>query len=267
MGKRFWLVCVFVFWGVNVQAVPCVEYRFESARFVDCVVEPATLEVFWRDENGTPFGDMPTLGAWLATRGRRLVFAMNAGIFETPVEPTGLLVANGIQLNKINVEAVDKHGRPGNFFAKPNGVFWVKSGVARIDETMAYVRLAPVPDIATQSGPLLMEKNGEIPASVLKMNGKPPHFRNGVCVTTNGHVHFSISDDEVTIATLAHFMRDKLGCTQGLYLDGCRSILRAESPARDDKGRCVVGGKLAGAGPIIGVAEPRQLKASPGAVR
>lgn len=246
------------------SATTCEDLWFDKHRYDVCTVDTRVerLEVFWLDEYGMPFGDMPTLNAWLTAQGRSLVFATNAGIFRegAPFRPRGLLVSEGKVLNKIDLGDADEKGMKGNFYDKPNGVFWVRSGAAHVDESEAYEKLQLTPDVATQSGPLLVV-NGKLRDGVDQMHLRR-HSRNGVCVSPDSRTRFAMTREAVTLAEFGIFMRDGLKCTSALYLDGCGSILHSVALHRSDLGECVRGGKLAKAGAIVGIAAKAKAAAS-----
>jgi uncharacterized protein YigE (DUF2233 family) len=121
---------------------------------------------------------------------------MNAGMFHSDGASVGLHIEDGRQWKPLN----ESEGE-GDFFLKPNGVFWVdREGRAFVDSVSGHAATDRSPLLATQSGPL--------PISLL--------------------------------------MRDKLQCTDALYLDGTISALQAEG--RDDwkKGAVLVGILIAG---------------------
>lgn len=90
-------------------------------------VKKERLQLFHRDEKGAPFKRFTPLADWLGARGRRLVFAMNAGMYHGNFSAVGLSVSEGRQLTPLNVAAGE-----GNFFLKPNGVFLVSEAGARV---------------------------------------------------------------------------------------------------------------------------------------
>jgi uncharacterized protein YigE (DUF2233 family) len=256
MRKSLIALAVSVAWVGSSAATTCEYMKFGGHRYAVCVVDTRVekLEVFWLDDSGSPFGDMPTLSAWLAARGKQLVFAMNAGIFQggSPFKPRGLLVSEGKVLSKIDLGDKDERGKKGNFYDKPNGIFWVQSGIAHIDESGAYNKLQQAPDLATQSGPLLVV-NRKLRDGIDQMRASR-YTRNGVFIGSENQTRFAITRDVVTLAEFGVFMRDGLKCTSALYLDGCGSILHSAELRRSDLGDCIRGGTLAKAGAMIGVA-------------
>ncbi len=207
-------------------------------------VDPARehLQLFLDDDHGKPFARLDAVDAWLRRRHRRLGFAMNAGMYEPDRRPVGLFVAEGRTLAPLNT----REGS-GNFYLKPNGVFFVRAdGSAGVVETSRYPGLAGAVALATQSGPLLVER-GAIHAA-FDPHSRSRKVRNGVGVTAQGTVVFAISDGPVSLYAFAAMFRDTLHCPDALYLDGDISSLFAPALGRDDV--------RAALGPIIGVVLP-----------
>src|SRR6185295_12813343 len=100
---------------------------------------------------GHPFNRFDRLTSWLANKNKRLRFAMNAGMYERDYSPVGLLVQDGREVSPLNL--ADGFG---NFFKKPNGVFFICDSGPRIVESSEYPMLAHDVRLATQSGPLLV---------------------------------------------------------------------------------------------------------------
>jgi uncharacterized protein YigE (DUF2233 family) len=59
------------------------------------------LRFFWRDQDGGTYGSFHRLPRELD--GHRLVFAMNAGMYDMRLAPIGLYVEDGRELRRINV--------------------------------------------------------------------------------------------------------------------------------------------------------------------
>lgn len=89
---------------------------------------------------------------YLKTRGLALAVATNAGIFSAERRPTGLHVQGGETLTPLSTEDGE-----GNFFLKPNGVFWRDDVGVHVAATERFVPQGPV-QLATQSGPLLLDR-------------------------------------------------------------------------------------------------------------
>lgn len=184
------------------------------------------IELHLAPEAGKP-NTFPQLEARLASRGRRLLFAMNAGIFEPNFLPTGLHIADGKTIVPLNLDDYQKRHTDEptpNFFLKPNGVFYLRSDRSpAIVESRKFATLGEKPILATQSGPLLVEAGKIHP--VLQPESTSRRTRNGVGVTEAGEVIFvcSVSDRTKGLSNLYRFaelFRDRLACPNALYLDG-----------------------------------------------
>ena len=221
-------------------AVTCKEESYRSHKYTVCeaLLASDTLEIYWLDESGRPFGSPRSLETWLAKKGKSLQFAMNAGMFEPKamLEPTGLLISDGRKLGEIRMEGWPGEKSSGkspedHFFRIPNGVFWVKDRKAQVTTSLAYKQSAVAPELAVQSGPLLLEGR-KIPDAVIK-EGRGMR-RNGVCAPGPGRVLFAFANAGVTIHEFASFFLDKTTCVNALYLDGGRSVMQSLVPKRLD---------------------------------
>jgi uncharacterized protein YigE (DUF2233 family) len=200
--------------------------------------------------------DFPSLEQVLMSRGKRLVMAMNAGMFHPNRQPVGLLVSAGKRISELNLNP----GR-GNFFLKPNGVFAVRSGVdaefAVSDSDEWYQMEYPDPrrllfSEATQSGPILLLRGNEHPAFDPASSHRA--LRNAVGVErAAGTAIFVISTTPVTFHELAELYRG-FGKYDALYLDGNVCSLYAPRLDRRDLGR--------GLGPVVVLTEPVEPPAS-----
>ena len=184
------------------------------------------VELYLGEQKGEP-NTFPKLEARLQKQGRRLKFAMNSGIFEGTFLPSGLHIAEGKTITKLNLNDFVKTGETQftpNFFLKPNGVFFIRpDGTAAVVESQRYVTLNEMPILATQSGPLLVQEGKIHP--VLTPDSTSKRYRNGVGVTKDGRIIFACSmlDRELGMSNIYRFaecFRDKLGCPNALYLDG-----------------------------------------------
>jgi uncharacterized protein YigE (DUF2233 family) len=184
------------------------------------------LELFLNDDQGASFRRLDRLDAWLKSQNRQLRFAMNAGMFEPDLSPVGLFVAHGRELKPLNL--VD--GR-GNFFLKPNGVFYLTAAGPGIVRSTKYSERAAEILLATQSGPLLLEGGAINPA--FGPTSKSKHIRNGVGVRGTEAI-FVISNEPVTFYELATYFKDQLHCQDALYFDGAVSSLLAPELRRSD---------------------------------
>ncbi|HKR61946.1 MAG TPA: phosphodiester glycosidase family protein [Pyrinomonadaceae bacterium] len=210
--------------------------RFTTIR-VD--VRTERIELFLRDDAGHTFKRFDRLESWLASRNERLRFAMNAGMFQPDLSPVGLLVQDGQQVSPLNLS-----DGTGNFFLKPNGVFFVSESGPRIVESTEYPALARGVRLATQSGPLLV-RNGVLHPAV-DAASTSRLVRNGVGISGDT-IMFVISEEPVNFYEMAIYFRDELHCPDALYLDGVVSSLYSTDLQRRDS--------RADLGPIIGIVE------------
>lgn len=220
----------------------CAPKDFDGESFVACAFDPRhdDMRLFWKGPDGQAFGSFSALAEALKAKGQKLVFAMNAGMFEEDLSPVGLFIENGRRLRRANTRAGG-----GNFHMKPNGVFWIGAGVAGVAETGRFLASPPSARYATQSGPMLVI-DGEIHPRI-RPDGTSEKIRNGVGVREDGSVVFAIAETPVTFDSFARLFRDGLDCRNALFLDGSVSSLYAPGLNRDDE--------LTKLGPIVGVVE------------
>ncbi|HNY87268.1 MAG TPA: phosphodiester glycosidase family protein [Candidatus Hydrogenedentes bacterium] len=197
-------------------------------------LDTADLALHWKREDGTPLCHFHALRDYLSGQGRHLVFAANAGIYARDYTPLGLHVENGREMEPLN----RKQGG-GNFFLKPNGVFFVKDRKGRVMETEAYAALNMKPDLAVQSGPLLLS-NGEIHPRFLP-DSDSLYIRSGVGMRSETEAMFVLSLSPVNFNDFALFFRDELKCRDALYLDGALSDFYTSDMGRTGPGGLYVG--------------------------
>ena len=210
-----------------------------ASRFTTIRVDARTerIELFLRDDAGQPFKHFDQLKSWLAGKNKQLRFAMNAGMYQVDLSPVGLFVQDGKQVSRLNLAE-----GTGNFYMKPNGVFFVSESGPKIVESTEYPALAQGVRLATQSGPLLV-RNGVLHPSI-NAASTSRLVRNGVGVSGNT-IMFVISEQPVNFYELATYFRDELHCRDALYLDGVVSSLYSAELQRNDS--------RADLGPIVGV--------------
>jgi uncharacterized protein YigE (DUF2233 family) len=224
------------------MAVKCDVTNFLGKQYTVCRIDVLHehLQLFLRDDSAKPLKHFDALDAWLHEHGQRLNFAMNAGMYQSDLSPLGLFVNAGKEVSSLNT--ADGYG---NFFLKPNGVFYLSASGANIVETSEYQKNAEQAALATQSGPLLVNR-GEIHRKFIA-NSTSRLIRNGVGIISKTTVVFAISDEPVNFFEFATLFRDNLHCTDALYLDGTVSSLYSVDLNRNDS--------RANLGPIIGVSQ------------
>jgi uncharacterized protein YigE (DUF2233 family) len=228
------------------QAVECTAESVGNTSFTACRVDLRSerLDLFWRDAAGRPYRQFFALRDALEHQGKKLVFAMNGGMYQPDFSPVGLFVADGREFVPLN-----RHTGSSNFSQQPNGVFLVEGNSARVVTTNEYWLERPTPLLATQSGPMLVHEGEITTSAVMSPNSQWRKIRNGVCAPSPDTVVFVISESPVTFYGFASYFRDHLHCREALYLDGSISSLYAPRLGREDLGSDM--------GPILGVVAPR----------
>jgi uncharacterized protein YigE (DUF2233 family) len=230
LAALFLLLVALALGTVEARAeAPCRSLTFEGADYTVCTFDTrqTKLALYNLDDQGHPYGSFAALSADLASKGRTLVFAMNAGMYDESLKPIGLYVQNGKQVKNVN-----RRNGPGNFHMKPNGVFFVSGTNAGILETEAYVKARPPAELATQSGPMLVI-NGAIHPK-FSPDGPSLKRRNGVGVTDDHTTVFAITENEVNFHSFARLFRDALKCKNALFFDGTVSSLYSPELGRAD---------------------------------
>jgi uncharacterized protein YigE (DUF2233 family) len=182
--------------------------------FVSYTVNPKkeTISFYYKDEKQVNFQSLNNLKLWLNKNQKELLFAMNGGMYKKDKTPQGLFIENEITKFKIDTVSAD-----GNFYLKPNGVFYLTDkNEAKVVTTPSFVNNKNI-KFATQSGPMLVIDGTIHPA--FKKGSSNLNIRNGVGILPNGQVIFAMSKKEINFYDFADFFRQK-GCKNALYLDG-----------------------------------------------
>lgn len=220
---------------------PCRDFAFETVTYVVCEVDLRryAVSLYRQDGAAKPYGSVTKFTEAMRTAGSPVLLAMNAGMYHKDLSPVGLFVENGREETALNREDAE-----GNFFLKPNGVFYVGiDGKAGVLETGAFAEAKPPTQYATQSGPMLVIDGALHPR--FEPNGTSRYIRNGVGVRDPETIVLAISRGEVSLGSFARLFRDALGCRNALFFDGAVSTL---SNGTDT----IVGGSYP-AGPILAV--------------
>ena len=116
---------------------PCHSMEFERAAYTICKVDlhNHTVRLYWNRSDGTPYAYLSALPRSLEGGTGRMLFATNAGMFDSNLKPVGLYVEQGREL----VHANTKSGR-GNFHMMPNGIFYISADRAAVAETQAFLK-------------------------------------------------------------------------------------------------------------------------------
>lgn len=209
----------------------CEAVTFEDVRLTHCIADPAKHRIAMRNlgADKQPFGSLAAFAATVEPD--TIAFAMNGGMYGDDLKPIGYYVEKGDRRAELNRGAGD-----GNFYLKPNGVFFGSGGSWRVLGSNTFFNtVGDRPEFGTQSGPLLVI-DGKLHPEI-QDDGPSKAIRNGVGVSADGKAHFVISEGPVSFGQLARYFRDRLKVANALYLDGAVSSLWDPAAGRQDGGR------------------------------
>lgn len=202
-------------------ASACKATDFEGVLLTHCVADPVkhSIRMALAAEDGPPHGSLRAYREGLGAGAAAVVFAMNGGMFDGEGVPIGYYVENGNRLKELN-----RSEGAGDFFLRPNGVFFGSDGKWEIRAAdNFYSNVEQRPQFGTQSGPMLViegqlhpELTEEDPSKII---------RNAVGVDADGRAHFVISQVPVSFGLLARYFRDELGTPNALSLNARSSAL------------------------------------------
>ncbi|MEM9718102.1 MAG: phosphodiester glycosidase family protein [Bacteroidota bacterium] len=199
------------------------------------------LSLHWKDNRGKPYKTFSNLEGQLESQNEQLLFAINGGMFTPQNKPMGLYIEEGRKRVDINLE-----DGLGNFFKKPNGVFYKGELGVSIVESSQFESLEEKIEFATQSGPILIYNGNIHPAFDPK--SKNQYIRSAVGIISREEVVFAISTSPVNFFELATFFKEQFQCKMALYLDGAHSDMYLPELSRMDFNQNF--------GPIIAVSRP-----------
>ncbi|HZF63189.1 MAG TPA: phosphodiester glycosidase family protein, partial [Chitinophagaceae bacterium] len=162
--------------------------------FLNYVVDPRQQDVrlYWKNEQQETFRSIKNLSEWLRKNHKRLVFAMNAGMYKPDNSPQGLFIEN-----QRLIIPLDTSSGNGNFYLKPNGVFYIDvTNQPFICKTTSFSDQGNV-KYATQSGPMLVIDGQIHPA--FKQSSTNLNIRNGVGILPDGKVIFAMSKNVINL--------------------------------------------------------------------
>ncbi|WP_298333634.1 phosphodiester glycosidase family protein [uncultured Erythrobacter sp.] len=213
------------------ESTVCRSISFESVPLTHCMADPElhSISTGLAPASGERFG---TIEGWAAGRDEsRITFVMNGGMYGDDLKAIGYFVRDEDRLVELN-----RGEGAGNFYMKPNGVFFGTGGNWRILDSETFLRTVGTrPEFGTQSGPMLVI-GGELHPNIQE-NGPSKAIRNGVGIDSDGKAHFVISDAPLSFGQLARFFRDELETPNALFLDGNVSSLWDPSSGRMDARR------------------------------
>ena len=224
----------------------CRKVVFEDVPLTHCIADPAKHRIAMANApaGGQPYGSLAAFAD--SADSAPIAFAMNGGIYGDDLKARGYYVENGERLSEL-----DRGSGEGNFYMKPNGVFFGSGGTWRVlAADTFFATIGERPQFGTQSGPMLVVEGKLHPD--IQDNGPSRAIRNGVGVDGSGRAHFVIADAPVSFGQLARYFRDEVKAKNALHLDSQVSALWDPASARLDKART---------GPII-VVTKRQEQAA-----
>lgn len=170
------------------------------------------LKLYWKDDKGEPLKSLQRLKTYVESKNLTLTFAMNGGMFNNDFSPQGLFIQN-----KNTLAPLDTLEGNGNFYLKPNGIFYITVNNAPfICKTTDFIVNNKI-KYATQSGPMLLI-NGQI-HEAFKEGSTNLNIRNGVGILPDNKVVFAMSKTAINFYDFAKYFQS-LGCKDALYLDG-----------------------------------------------
>jgi uncharacterized protein YigE (DUF2233 family) len=200
-------------------ASACSEEVFEDVALTHCVADPAQHRITMANlgADKQPYG---TLSAFAATvQPADIAFAINGGMYGDDLRAVGYYVEKGERLGEL-----DRGTGEGNFYMKPNGVFFGTGGKWQVLGSNTFFNtVGDRPQFGTQSGPLLLV-DGKLHPEV-QDDGPSKAIRNAVGVDASGKAHFVISNAPISFGQLARYFRDVIKVSNALYLDGQVSSL------------------------------------------
>ncbi|MEP5938931.1 MAG: phosphodiester glycosidase family protein [Erythrobacter sp.] len=209
----------------------CTITDFEGVVLTHCIADPAThrIAAAHSSSDDLPYGSLKALAE--VEQAGDIAFAMNGGMFDPDGLPVGYYVEAGERLSEL-----DRGDGLGNFYLKPNGVFYGTGANWRIRTADSfYSSVSERPSFGMQSGPMLVI-NGQMHPEI-QDNGPSKLIRNGVGIDADGKAHFVVSETALSFGQLARFFRDELKTPNALYLDGKISALWDPAKGRiDDRG-------------------------------
>jgi uncharacterized protein YigE (DUF2233 family) len=183
-----------------------------NSRFLSFITDPSSVKFYWKDEKGQVFRSIQNLKLFVENKKQELKFAMNGGMYLKDNSPQGLFIQNNETLAPL-----DTASGTGNFYLKPNGVFYLtKDNKAIVCRTKEFHDNGQI-SFATQSGPMLII-DGQI-HQAFKKGSTNLNIRNGVGILPDNRIIFAMSKQEVNFYDFAEFFKE-MGCKNAIYLDG-----------------------------------------------
>ncbi len=228
------LICViFVLYACGCFAQTSGKGTYMGSQYYYYITNARNLKFCFRNANGENYSSIENLKRETETKGKKLLFAMNGGMYNPNGRPTGLYIENGKVIKKLQAIRCGDTNFSMCFGQEPtNGIFEIKyNGIASVVKSSQYQNENV--KYASQSGPLLLYA-GEINPKFLKTS-KNINLRNGVGVLPNGKVVMIIAEN-ITLYNFASIFKDEFQCKNALYLDGSVSQMYISTENKKDMG-------------------------------
>ena len=186
MNRNKYILSVSIFLLVFVGIILIAQSKRKSdQRFITYVVDARKQDIkfYWKDDNEEIFKSILNLKTWLDSKQQTLLFAMNGGMYKQDKSPQGLFIEN-----KKTITALDTSSGQGNFYLKPNGVFYITTNNIPIICTTPKFNEDGQVKYATQSGPMLVIDRRIHPA--FKEGSTNLNIRNGVGILPDNKIVF-----------------------------------------------------------------------------
>ncbi|MBA3680617.1 MAG: phosphodiester glycosidase family protein [Bacteroidetes bacterium] len=204
-------ICLLTLFSFNTKKL------LNDDKIISYVVDVKTqdLKLYWKDDSVKNFKSILRLKSWLESKKKKLVFAMNGGMYMEDNAPLGLFIQEGKTIRSVNTNTAT-----GNFYLMPNGIFYITNDkIAYVSKTADFIKTKKNYKInyATQSGPMLLI-DGEIHPE-FREGSSNLNIRNGVGILSDNKVIFAMSKEPINFYDFAMYFK-KAGCKNALYLDG-----------------------------------------------
>jgi len=208
------LLTVIVVLFITFLAAFKIQSSADDDNFITYTVDPSKqdIQLYWKNDQGETLKSIQNFKTFVESKNSKLIFATNAGMYKEDNSPLGLFIQNGKTLSPLNTKNSN-----GNFYLKPNGVFYITTdNKAIVCETNTFSNTGNVKH-ATQSGPMLLI-DGKIHSAFVKGSNNL-NIRNGIGILPNNNIVFAMSKKEINFYDFAAYFKT-LGCKNALYLDG-----------------------------------------------
>lgn len=213
MPKKFSLVATFILISIAIF-FGFTNKKLSEENFISYVSDPKKqdLKLYWKNENHENFKSILNLKTWVEKKNKSLIFAMNAGMYKKDNSPQGLFIENYKTLSNL-----DPAEGSGNFYLKPNGIFFITKNNDAMISTTENFKVSKNVKYATQSGPMLVI-DGKIHTAFNEKSANL-NIRNGVGILPDDTILFAMSKEPINFYDFADYFKSK-GCKNALYLDG-----------------------------------------------